>query len=199
VSNDVYDEDRLQEGCDRYHRLKNDGHFIKKEEKMEFKAYMRDGDNYLDVSDRMSLMEGAIANGVLSFRFVSLEDKMSAREGRLYVTIEDPAVKILPASVGAIMVVSPRRPDRFRTAPGIVVYAIGPEAKPALIFTVESRAMTGSAETSEDIPWSWHYGFDIEGSITVKLEDSEPDPEPGDVSDEAAANALFVLLKWLKQ
>jgi GH25 family lysozyme M1 (1,4-beta-N-acetylmuramidase) len=143
-----------------------------------YKAYMRNDAGYTDVTDRFSKLEGTIVNGELIFNFVTLADKMSMQGGRLYIAPTNvPAEGDYATPQGSITVESPRKPD-FPQRSGIVVWAYGPGNVPSLIFTVEGEAMTGNAQTSDDVPWNWHYGFDIKGSIDVPTETDPPDPDP---------------------
>ena len=128
-------------------------------------AWMADGEDWSEVTDRFEILEGSIADDVLSFHIRTLADKMSAQEGQFFVNVKGltKAPDTFLRGDGAVF--SPRKPDFPHKEFEANWFVNGTDY--SMGFVVDGQYIKGSATTSDDHPWNWHYAFEIQGSIPV--------------------------------
>ena len=130
---------------------------------LEWDAYMDLDGSLSKINERFEVLEGRYENGIITFHFKSLADKLSMQGG---VLLLDPInLGITPdySLSGTGTIKSPRKPE-FPECNTVAKWdgAVG------LFFTVDGGTVKGSATTSEgDHPWNLHYGIEITGSIPV--------------------------------
>lgn len=132
----------------------------------EYVAFMDHGDSYEAVNERMEILEGQTNGNMMDFHFKSLADKMSARDGKFVIAPINMTVDPDLNWEGDIVVTSPRKPD-FTPRNGFARWTKARTGEYLLEFVIEGTIMTGDDLTSNDVPWNWHYGFDIKGSIRI--------------------------------
>jgi hypothetical protein len=126
-----------------------------------------------NVTDRFEHISGIAWKGNFHYRVRTLADKMSAREGR-FLIIPNKIIKpewggVHKAIKGQAIIECPRKviikpqsliAEWITTDAG---YAVGFRS----LYVGEIAEMSGSAASAADVPWNWHYGFEIFGSIPL--------------------------------
>jgi hypothetical protein len=129
-------------------------------------AWMADGDLWTEVSDRFEILEGSVEGDDLSFHIRTLADKMSAQEGQFFVNVkglsEEPNIFLK----GNGNLFSPRKPEFPHRRVVIDWHTDGTSY--SLGFFVDGEYMRGYAESSNDHPYNFHYGYDIQASIPIE-------------------------------
>jgi hypothetical protein len=134
---------------------------------VDLSAYMLDGGTYKDVTDRFEILNAEYtAGGYLNFHIKTLKDKMSMQGGELVIVPMDLVAEPDMIRIGSSTITSPRKPD-FPESECDVRWVFGPGYVKSLKFYSDGSVVEGSATTSQDHPWNWHYGFEILGSIEV--------------------------------
>ena len=133
---------------------------------LEWDAYMEEAGEFVDVSERFEVLEGSVESGQLIFHFRTFKDKMSMQGGLLVIVPTNLSIVPSMDHKGEGTIQSPRKD--FPEEDLIAYWYVGPSGFKSLIFSVGNKTMLGSATTSAgDVPWNWHYGFEIQGSIPV--------------------------------
>ena len=125
-----------------------------------------DGDG-VDQS-RLEILEARTDGEDMVFHIKTQADKMSAQGGVLFIVPTNLSIAPQTALDGSGELVSPRKPD-FRTIQVLPRWEQSTALGGAwgLVIEAEGAEMSGEAATSNDIPWSWHYGFEIIGRIPL--------------------------------
>ena len=132
--------------------------------------------DYEDVTDRFEHISGIYHKGIFHLRVRTIADKMSMREGLFMVIPNKIPDELWGGFHGLITgegkILSPRQPDWPKRYIQLGWHE-GPDGRYAVIFDVlngengQLLEMKGYSESSNDVPWNWHYGFEIQGSIPV--------------------------------
>ena len=141
----------------------------------DIQVFMATND-FEDVTDRFERITGIIKDGTFSFRIRTLADKMSMRDGLLMIVANKLPDEAWGGThgmqTGVAKVTSPRKPE-FPKQQLISEWHEGPDGRYAVIFSAvygpsgQLVEVKGYGASSDDIPWNWHYGFEIQGSIPL--------------------------------
>lgn len=117
---------------------------------------------------RLEILEARTDGDDMVFHIKTEADKMSAQEGVLFIVPTNLSVAPQTALNGNGELVSPRKPD-FRTIQVKPRWEQSTALGSAWGWVIEAEGveMSGKAASSDDIPWSWHYGFEIIGRIPL--------------------------------
>lgn len=118
------------------------------------------------VTERFEILEAQTDGDNMVFRIKTLQDKMSMQEGVFFFVPIN--LSIIPQTkvTGAVQISAPRRLD-WDAVSGEAVWERSYAGYYGLVFVIKEKEMAGSGDTSDDDPWSWHYGFEIEGRIPL--------------------------------
>lgn len=127
-----------------------------------------------DVTDRFEHISGIAFKGNFHYRVRTLADKMSARDGR-FLIIPNKVPKpewggVHEAIKGQAIIECPRKvtiKPQSLIAEWIITKTYGYAVGFRSLYVGEIVEMSGSAASAADVPWNWHYGFEIFGSIPL--------------------------------